>query len=50
MMKQPSTFSGLAQYLESGVCEGGLAMLKKAAEYIQEEMRAMGFVGVRLLK
>lgn len=50
MMKQFSTFSGLAQHLESGVCEGGLAMLKKAAEYIQEEMRAMGFVGVRLLK
>jgi hypothetical protein len=50
MMKQFSTFSGLAQHLESGACEGGIAMLKKVAEYIQEEMRAMGFVDVSLLK
>jgi hypothetical protein len=43
------TLSGLAMYIESGVCKGGVGIFREAMRYVEEEVRKMGFVGVRLL-
>jgi hypothetical protein len=50
VVKQFSTVSGLAQHLESGTCEGGKGTLRRVVEYVQEEMKGMGFGGLKLLK
>jgi hypothetical protein len=49
MRKSFSTLSGLAQHLESGACEGGIATLHKAAEYIEDRLRGIGMKKVKLL-
>lgn len=41
--------SGLAQHLESGACNGGKETFRRVAEYAQEEMKVMGFGGLKLL-
>lgn len=48
--KNFSTVSGLAQHLESGACHGGTGTFRRAVEFVQEEMKALGFVGVKLLR
>ncbi|KAI1106237.1 hypothetical protein F4804DRAFT_301261 [Jackrogersella minutella] len=48
--KQFSTVSGLAQHLESGACGGGKVTLKRVIEYVQEEMKGMGFGDLKLLR
>jgi hypothetical protein len=48
-VKQFSTVSGLAQHLESGACNGGKKTLKRMVEYVQEEMKGLGFGGLKLL-
>ncbi|KAN0117077.1 hypothetical protein V8E51_003054 [Hyaloscypha variabilis] len=47
--KQFSTVSGLAQHLESGACSGGRGTFRRVVEYVQEEMKGMGFGGLKLL-
>lgn len=47
---QFSTVSGLAQHLESGACDGGKTTFRRAVEYVQEEMKGMGFAGLKLLR
>jgi hypothetical protein len=48
-VKQFSTVSGLAQHLESGACNGGKKTLRRMIRYVQEEMKGMGFGGLKLL-
>jgi len=47
--KQFSTVSGLAQHLESGACDGGKNTFRRVVKYVQEEMKGMGFEGLKLL-
>jgi len=35
----------MAQHLESGACDGGKVTFKRVVEYVQEEMKGLGFVG-----
>jgi len=44
-----STVSGLAQHLESGACDGGKGTFSRVVEYVQEEMKGIGFGGLKLL-
>ncbi|KAH6715897.1 hypothetical protein DL95DRAFT_344278 [Leptodontidium sp. 2 PMI_412] len=46
-VKQFSTVSGLAQHLESGACGGGKVTFRRMVEYVQEEMKGMGFGGLK---
>ena len=48
-VRQFSTVSGLAQHLESGACDGGKGTFRRVVEYVQEEMKGMGFGGLKLL-
>ena len=48
-VKQFSTVSGLAQHLESGACDGGKGTFRRVVTYVQEEMKGMGFGGLKLL-
>ncbi|KAI5924021.1 hypothetical protein F4810DRAFT_158701 [Camillea tinctor] len=48
-VKQFSTVSGLAQHLESGACNGGSVTFRRVVAYVQEEMKSMGFGGLKLL-
>ncbi|KAH6986916.1 hypothetical protein EDB80DRAFT_756122 [Ilyonectria destructans] len=52
-MKKPlkhfSTVSGLAQHIESGAYHGGKETLRRAVEYLQNEMKAMSLGGLKLL-
>ncbi|KAJ8069836.1 hypothetical protein OCU04_000250 [Sclerotinia nivalis] len=48
-VSQFSTMSGLAQHLESGACDEGKATLRRVVEYVQEEMKGMGFGELKLL-
>jgi hypothetical protein len=48
-VRQFSTVSGLAQHLESGACGGGKVTFRRVVEYVQEEMKSMGFGGLKLL-
>ncbi|KAE9373696.1 hypothetical protein N431DRAFT_438893 [Stipitochalara longipes BDJ] len=48
-LKKFSTVSGLAQHLESGACDGGRATFRRVVEYVQEEMKGLGFGGLKLL-
>lgn len=48
-VRQFSTVSGLAQHLESGACDGGKVTFRRMVEYVQEEMKGMGFGGLKLL-
>ena len=41
--------TGLAQHLESGACDGGKGTFMRVVEYVQEEMKGMGFGGLKLL-
>ncbi|KAH9216219.1 hypothetical protein DL95DRAFT_498590 [Leptodontidium sp. 2 PMI_412] len=47
--KQFSTVSGLVQHLESGACNGGKGTLRRVIEYVEDEMKGMGFRGLKLL-
>lgn len=49
VVKQFSTVSGLAQHLESGVCAGGKGTLKYVVDFVQEELKNMGFGERKLL-
>ncbi|KAH8593114.1 hypothetical protein B0O99DRAFT_689013 [Bisporella sp. PMI_857] len=49
VVRQFSTVSGLAQHLESGACDGGKVTFRRVVEYVQEEMKGMGFGGLKLL-
>ncbi|KAF2447189.1 hypothetical protein P171DRAFT_430106 [Karstenula rhodostoma CBS 690.94] len=42
-MKEFATVSGLAQHLESGACSGGKQTMKRVLQYVQEEMKNLGF-------
>lgn len=44
-----STFSGMAQHIESGACKGGKKMLEDAVGLVEEKLGEMGFKNVRLL-
>ena len=48
-VRQFSTVSGLAQHLESGACDGGKGTFRRVVEYVQEEMKGIGFGGLKLL-
>jgi hypothetical protein len=48
-VKQFSTVSGLAQHLESGACNGGKETFRRMVDYVQKEMKSMGFGGLKLL-
>lgn len=48
-IRQFSTVSGLAQHLESGACDGEKGTFKRVVEYVQEEIKGMGFDGLKLL-
>lgn len=48
-IRQFSTVSGLAQHLESGACDGGKGTFRRVVEYVQEEIKGMGFDGLELL-
>jgi len=48
-VKQFSTVSGLAQHLESGACDGREVTFRRVVEYVQKEMKGMGFGGLKLL-
>jgi hypothetical protein len=48
-VKQFSTVSGLAQHLESGACGGGRETLRRVVEYVQKEMKDIGFGELKLL-
>ncbi|TVY22370.1 hypothetical protein LHYA1_G008714 [Lachnellula hyalina] len=48
-VRQFSTVSGLAQHLESGACDGGEGTFRRVVEYVQEEMKSMGFDGLKFL-
>jgi hypothetical protein len=43
------TLSGLTMHMECGVCKGGVEVFREAMRYVEEEVRKMGFVGVKLL-
>jgi hypothetical protein len=49
-IRQFSTVSGLVQYLESGTCKGGKVTFRRVVEYIQEEIKGIGFGGLKLLR
>jgi Zinc finger, C2H2 type len=44
-----STLGGLTQHLESGGCEGGVEMYRKAIKFVEEQLNCLGFRGMRLL-
>lgn len=48
-IKSFSTLSGLAQHLETGVCRGGLAAFRRAFEYVEEKLTALGLGNIKLL-
>ena len=48
-LKQFSTASGLVQHLESGACNGGKRTLRRVIEYVEDEMKGIGFRGLKLL-
>ncbi|PVH68968.1 hypothetical protein DL98DRAFT_189828 [Cadophora sp. DSE1049] len=48
-LKQFSTVSGLVQHLESGACNGGEITLRRVIECVEDEMKGMGFRGLKLL-
>ena len=48
-IRQFSSVSGLAQHLESGACDGGKGTFGRVVEYVQEEIKGMGFDGLKLL-
>lgn len=41
--------SGLAHHLESGACDRGKVTFRRVIEYVQEEMKGMGFGELKLL-
>ncbi|RAL67795.1 hypothetical protein DID88_008522 [Monilinia fructigena] len=44
-----STLGGLTQHLESGKCEGGFEMYHKAITFVEEQLKLLGFSGLKLL-
>ncbi|KAH8674375.1 hypothetical protein BGZ60DRAFT_483840 [Tricladium varicosporioides] len=47
--KSFSTLGGLTQHLESGKCNGGVEMYKKAIKFVEEQLGYLGFSGIQLL-
>ncbi|THV54909.1 hypothetical protein BGAL_0017g00020 [Botrytis galanthina] len=47
--KSFSTLGGLTQHLESGKCEGGFEMYRKAITFVEEQLKLLGFSGLKLL-
>lgn len=41
--KEFATVSGLAQHLESGACSGGKETMKRVVQYVQKELKNLGF-------
>jgi hypothetical protein len=48
-VRQFSIVSGLAQHLESGACDRGKVTFRRVTEYVQEEIKGIGFDGLKLL-
>jgi len=48
--KEFATVSALAQHLESGACDGGSNAFKLVVEYVQQELKHLGFGGLKLLR
>jgi len=48
-IRQFSTVSGLAQHLESSTCDRGKGTFRHVVEYVQEEIKGIGFGGLKLL-
>ena len=48
-IRQFSTVNGLAQHLESGACDGEKGTFRRVVEYVHEEIKSMGFDGLKLL-
>ena len=49
-VRQFSTVSGLAQHLESSACDRGKITFRRMVEYVQEEIKGIGFGGLKLLR
>jgi hypothetical protein len=47
--KEFATVSGLAQHLESGACSGGKETMKRVVQFVQNEMKNLGFGEQKLL-
>ncbi|KAF2723363.1 hypothetical protein K431DRAFT_292737 [Polychaeton citri CBS 116435] len=47
--KDFSTLSGLTQHIEAGACKGGKSGFKTALKYVERELGALGFGGLRVL-
>ncbi len=47
--KHFATLAGLAQHLECGACRGGVATFVNVMEFVQEQLRSLGFETARLL-
>lgn len=45
VQKTFSTLSGLAQHLESGACEGGMATFRKMVRYVEAKLMELGWNG-----
>jgi hypothetical protein len=48
-LKYFKSLSGLAMHMENGACKGGVELFREATRYIEEEIRKMGFVEIKLL-
>jgi hypothetical protein len=48
-VRQFSTVSGLAQHLESGAYDEGKVTFRRIVEYVQKEMKGIGFGALKLL-
>jgi len=44
-----STLAGLAQHLECGACQGGASTFVNVINYVQDQLKSLGFESVRLL-
>ncbi|KAK7192486.1 hypothetical protein PSPO01_01194 [Paraphaeosphaeria sporulosa] len=47
--KEFASVSGLAQHLESGACLGGKETMKRVVQFVQKEMKNLGFGDSKLL-
>jgi len=48
-LKYFKSLSGLAMHMENGACKGGVEMFREATRFVEEEIRKMGFVEIKLL-
>ncbi|KAI9766490.1 MAG: hypothetical protein M1839_004894 [Geoglossum umbratile] len=48
-LKYFKSLGGLATHMENGACKGGVEMFMEATRYVEEEIKKMGFVEIKLL-